>query len=260
MLMSYFRLSNTLLCKGDTILHDYRESHLSPEKGEAYHRQFEVNPHRSMVWELEKRILDRILLEFLDNCEIRHFDFACGTGRILAHYEKRVHESVGIDLSSSMLETARRNVEHSKLIKADITREDVLDSQKFNLITAFRFFPNAQPKLRSEAMQALVRHLNKDGYLVFNNHRNLSSLRCRIARLCGRGGREGMAMEEVQDLVLKHGMEIVRVYHLCVLPASERRMLLPCLILRPMERVLSHCRLLRNLGENLIFVCKHAGK
>ncbi|MCP4263608.1 MAG: class I SAM-dependent methyltransferase [Planctomycetes bacterium] len=241
------------------MLHDYRESHLSPEKGESYHRQFEENPHRSMIWEFEKRILDRILLEFLDNCEIRHFDFACGTGRILAHYEKRAHESVGVDISSSMLETARRNLDYSKLIQADITREDVLDSQKFNLITAFRFFPNAQPKLRSEAMQALVRHLDKDGYMVFNNHRNLSSSRCRIARLCGRGGREGMAMAEVKDLVLEHSMKIVRVYHLCVLPASERRMLLPYSILRSMERVLSRFRLFRNLGENLIFVCKHAG-
>ncbi len=237
---------------------DYRYSHMSPGKGESYHRQFSENSYRSVVWELEKCVLDQILQEFLPGRDIRHLDFACGTGRIIAHFEDRAGVSVGIDLSPTMLAMAQRHVKRSQLIEADITRHDVLGGRMFDLITAFRFFPNAQPELRNEALQALDRHLAEDGCLVFNNHRNLSSLRNRLARVCRRGGHEGMAMTEVEKLVLSGGLQIVRTYHLCVLPASEERPLLPQRVLRPIESMLSCCPLLRSLGDNLIYVCKHA--
>jgi predicted TPR repeat methyltransferase len=192
----------------------------------------------------------------LDGCDIRHLDFACGTGRILGHLENRTSTSVGVDLSPSMLDVGRQYLKHSQLIEADLTRGDVLGHRTFNLITAFRFFPNAQAELRSEAIQVLAKHLAKDGCLVFNNHRNLSSLTHRLARICGRGGREGMAMAEVDDLVRKHGMRIARTYHLCVFPVSERKQLLPQFMLRPIECACSCCPLFRSLSQNLIFACK----
>ena len=235
---------------------DYRYSHLPSGTGENYHRRFSVNPQRAMVWELEKRILDRIVQEFFGDGDLVHLDFACGTGRVVTHLENRTRVSVGVDLSPSMLEVARRHLRHSQLIEADITRDDVLGSRTFNLITAFRFFPNAQVELRCEAMQALRRHLAEDGYLVFNNHKNWGSLTNRLARFCRRGGRDGMTMAAVEDLVEGNGLDIVRTYHLCVLPASERRQLLPCFVLRPIEGALSRCRLFRSLAANLIFVCR----
>ena len=237
---------------------DYRDSHLQPGKGQSYHAAFSDDAYRNMVWQLEKGILDHILTVFYRNSEIHHFDFACGTGRILAHYENRVNSSVGVDLSPSMLNIARKNLEHSELIEADLTRDDVLGNRKFNLVTAFRFFPNAQPQLRMEAMRVMVKHLAKDGYIVFNNHKNLGSIRNRLARLCGRSGRKGMSMVDVQDLLARSGMEIERIYHLCVFPAAEGRMLLPRFLLRPIEVAFSRCTLLRSFAENLIIVCKRA--
>lgn len=66
---------------------DYRVSHLNADKGVRYHAEFSSNPYRSMVWEMEKSILDRILNVFYKSCQkrINHLDFACGTGRILAY-------------------------------------------------------------------------------------------------------------------------------------------------------------------------------
>jgi predicted TPR repeat methyltransferase len=221
---------------------------------------FFENPYRSMVWQFERAFLDRILTALYAGHEIHHLDFACGTGRILSHLKDRVHTSVGVDLSPSMLEVARKNQKNIELYEADITQDDVLGDRKFNLITAFRFFPNAEPELRFEAMQALVKHLDDNGYLVFNNHKNTGSFRNRLARLFGRRGFKGMSISDVKALLAKNDMEIVQIYHLCVSPASEKRMLLPPSVLRHIERVLARCPVFRNLGQNVLFVCRRAKK
>jgi predicted TPR repeat methyltransferase len=219
---------------------------------------FFENPYRSLVWEFERAILDRIFSAYYAGHDVHHLDFACGTGRILMHFEDRTRISVGVDLSPSMLEVTRMNSKNSDLLQADLTREDVLGDRKFNLITAFRFFPNAEPELRFEAMEVLVKHLDDNGYLVFNNHMNLGCFRYRLARLLGRGGNKGMSITDVKELLAKNNMEIVRTYHLCVFPASENHMLLPRSILRHIEGALARCPVFRNLAENVLFVCQHA--
>jgi SAM-dependent methyltransferase len=234
----------------------YRDSHLAPNKGISYHRMFSENPYRTTVWHLEQDCLDRILKAYYEDEGVSHLDFACGTGRILSHLADRASVSVGVDLSPSMLEVARKNLNDVVLHEADITRNDVLGDQKFNLVTAFRFFPNAEPELRLEAMRTLAEHLDDEGYFVFNNHKNTASSRNRLARLFGRHGYQGMSVREVQDLLVSANMEIVQTYHLCVLPLSEEHMLLPRFLLRPAEGLLARCAILRSLGENLIFVCR----
>lgn len=237
---------------------DYRKSHLQPEKGNAYHASFINDPYRRMVWELEKEILNRILLDFYSESEINHLDFACGTGRILLYLEDRTKRSLGVDLSPSMLEVARKYRKCAEVIDADLTKHDILGNRKFNLITAFRFFPNAQPQLRLEAIQVLRRHLEKNGFLVFNNHMNTACIKYRLARFLGRGGHKGMSIEETKRLTDEAGFDIVKIYHLCVLPVSDRFMLLREPLLKYIEKSLARVSILSNLGENLIFVCKRA--
>lgn len=242
----------------DAMTVDYRKSHLEPEKGKTYHNAFSSDPHRNMVWQFEKAILDHILLTFYRNTAIHHLDFACGTGRILAYLKDRTKSSVGVDLSASMLEVARKNNKSAEIIEADLTKEDVLHERKFNLITAFRFFPNAQKELRIEALQVLTRHLEKNGYIVFNNHKHTGSTRNRLARLLGRGGYLGMSLAEVEELLSETGLEVSKIYHLSVFPASEKRRLLPISLLRQIEALLSKCSFCQDFGENLIFVCRRS--
>lgn len=237
---------------------DYRESHQKEGKGRSYHKQFEDNPYRSMVWDMEQGVLD-LLKKRLDGCRIRHLDFACGTGRILGHFENDSDVSVGVDVSESMLEVARERLKHSEIIKADITKDDVLDGHKFNLITAFRFFPNAQKELRSEVMSRLVEHLDEDGLLVFNNHKNYSSSLYRLARLLRRGGDTGMKMTEVKELLSESGLKIEKIYHIGVFPSTEKHLWLPRFMLGTLEKLFSSCNIFRNLALNLIFVCKRDG-
>ncbi|MGE0190242.1 MAG: class I SAM-dependent methyltransferase [Nitrospira sp.] len=237
---------------------DYRESHIGKDKGQSYHAMFLNDPYRNMVWNFEKQILDRILDLFYRDVEIRHLDFACGTGRILHYLSARTNESVGVDLSPSMLDVARSTNTASEIIEADLTNNDVLGTRKFNLITAFRFFPNAQPMLRRQVIQILVKHLSDDGYLIINNHRNTGSLRNKLAKLLGRHNNDGMSLSEVDSLIGENNLLVKEIYPLCLFPSSENRLLMPIFLLRPTEAILSRFRPLRYFGDNLIFVCKRS--
>ena len=238
---------------------DYRLSHLAPEKGESYQRTFSQNPYRRMMWRLERKALDRVERRFLAGRSLRHLDFACGTGRVLAHFAPKAAVSVGVDVSPSMLAVARKEAPGSELIEADLTANDVLGGRAFDLITAFRFFPNAQPDLRVQVIRVLVDHLDAGGLLVFNNHKNLSSLRYRLARLIRRGGREGMGPGEVRGLIDGAGLEIVRTFGYGFTPASDERRFLPIPVLRAIEAILSRVRPFRGLSENILFVCRRKG-
>ncbi|TIQ58250.1 MAG: class I SAM-dependent methyltransferase, partial [Mesorhizobium sp.] len=81
-------------------------------------------------------------------------------------------EVVGVDVSESMLSVAQvpRNV---RLRLVDITTEPL--PEKFHVITAFRFFLNAEDHLRREALQSMREHLDENGMLVCNIHMNATS-------------------------------------------------------------------------------------
>ena len=89
-----------------------------------------------------------VLRDHAPRTPLVHLDFACGTGRILEYFAGRVDSSTGVDVSDSMMEVAGRWPPKAELIEADLTQNDVLGDRRFNLITAFRFFPNAEPELR----------------------------------------------------------------------------------------------------------------
>lgn len=232
---------------------DYRYSHTKAGKGRRYHEKFRHNTHRAMVWTLERQFLDDIVQKAFPCGRISHLDFACGTGRILKHLHKHTDLSVGVDLSEEMLRVARKEIDQAEIIRADLTRNDLLGDRKFNLITAFRFFPNAQPELRVEAMRVLVKHLADYGYIIFNNHLNLSSLLNRMRGISG----QAMSQAEVQNLVVSNGLKIIKVYHIGVLPANESNPYLAGRVLLAVESIASRFRILRTYAQNLIYVCMH---
>jgi ubiquinone/menaquinone biosynthesis C-methylase UbiE len=225
-------------------------------KGESYDKTFRDFPFRAVLWKLEQRFLLRIIKRFYAGRDITHLDFACGTGRIAAFLADHVSTSVGVDLSDSMLDVARKQAPSTELFNADITRDDTLEDRKFNLITAFRFFPNAQPELRTEAMSALVRHLTDDGLIVFNNHRNPSSTRYRLIRLLKGGAKVGISYEDVQDMVGSAGLVIEKIYHAGILPIIDTHRFLPRFLLNAIELPASACPVFRGLSQDLVFVCR----
>jgi SAM-dependent methyltransferase len=234
----------------------YIERHKS--RGQDYDETFspELNPYRAMLWRLEQQALTGILQSHPASSRITLLDFACGTGRVLGHVRKLVASATGVDVSTTMLEVARKVAPDAELIEADLTRRDVLGERRFNLITAFRFFPNAEPELRRAIFAILALHLEPGGLFVFNNHKNRNSLTRRISRLLRREVLRGtMSHAEVEELVSLSGLNILRRIPLGILPGSDRHMFLPASMLARIEERLRGVPALSDLAQDIIYVC-----
>jgi ubiquinone/menaquinone biosynthesis C-methylase UbiE len=195
----------------------YRESHKYEGKGTEYEAYYQNKTWQRFLWSREQEIILRILDKYYTGRDVHLLDFACGTGRITEFLENRVKTSTGIDVSGSMLAIAREKLKRTELIETDITAENVLKSRKFNLITAFRFFLNAEPELRSAAIKAIAELLDEDGYFVFNNHQNSGSpwIKLRYARHRKKnpeGTFNVMSIEQMKNLAEEAGLEIVEIY------------------------------------------------
>ena len=217
-----------------------------------------------MVWQLERKFLSQIVKQYFPGGVPACLDFACGTGRIVELLSPFAEHSNGVDLSASMLQVARDRLQSIEFVEADITRDDLLTDRQFDLITAFRFFPRAEPALRQEALTTIRKHLKPGGVLVFNNHRNPGSP---LRRLIGARGRLrlgpralrswGMSRREVNDLAASCGLRVEQVYPIAILPMDDRHMPLPIGMSTVLESALARVGVLTPLAQNLIFVCRH---
>jgi hypothetical protein len=128
-----------------------------------------------------------------------------------------------------MLAVARETCPSAEIVHADLTRERPFEGRDFDLITAFRFFPNAQPSLRDEAMEALAGLLSARGVLVINNHLNATASSRRLLRLLRRDAGHLMTAPEVAELASAHGLRQVDATGLGVLPLTDKHFILPAL-------------------------------
>jgi SAM-dependent methyltransferase len=239
----------------------YRESHQYAAKGAEYERHYETQPWERFLWSREREILLEILEKHFADRDIHLLDFACGTGRIAGFLEDRVETSTGIDVSDSMLAIARKKLRRTEIIEADITADDILKPRKFNLITAFRFFLNAEPELRCAAIGELTELLADDGCLVFNNHHSFGSpwiklLSARHRRKNPEGIFNVMSIQDMKDLAEGVGLEIVELYpvgffHPPRLPVSYR-------LNRVIDNVACRLSFLNQFSESPIAVCRHS--
>jgi SAM-dependent methyltransferase len=237
----------------------YRDSHKYAGKGTEYEQYYESGSWPRFLWSREQQIILRILEKYFAERDVHLLDFACGTGRITALLEDHVKTSAGVDVSDSMLAFARQKLKRTEIIKADITVENVLKPRTFNLITAFRFFLNAEPALRSAALRALVELLDEDGYLVFNNHRCFdcpwTKLSYALHELKNPSGTFNvMSIREMEELVGEAGLEIVELYpvgffHPPKVPVSYR-------LSRALDNVACKLTFLRRFSESPIAVCR----
>ena len=249
-----------MLCqKKKMVKISYKESHKYEGKGAEYEAYYQNKAWQRFLWSREQEIILRILEKHFAGRDVHLLDFACGTGRITEFLENRVKTSTGVDVSGSMLAIAREKLKRTELIETDITAENILKPRKFNLITAFRFFLNAEPQLRSEAMETLAELLDENGYLIFNNHQNSGSpwIRLRYAhyRKKNPGGIYNvMSIGQMKKLVEGAGLEIVEIY-----PAgffNPPKIPVSFHIIRAIDWAAGKFKFMNQLSENLIAVCR----
>ena len=160
---------------------DYRQTHL--DRGGVYDATIASLPWDAYMARCEAAYLREVVPGLVHGAG-RYLDFACGTGRITEIVSPLVRESVGVDLSESMLAEARRKCPSARFVRADLTSENV-DIGEFDLATSFRFLGNAEPELRRAALCAIARRVRPHGFLIVNNHRNPRAIGTMFATLDG---------------------------------------------------------------------------
>jgi ubiquinone/menaquinone biosynthesis C-methylase UbiE len=236
---------------------DYRNSHATTGAVTDYIRTHEVGYYAALWRKIEKPLVQATLRE-QGGPQKKCLDFACGTGRITAIAADHFAEVVGVDVSALMLASAHR-ADNVRLHQIDITRQSL--GKTFDVVTAFRFFLNAEQQLRQEALEAIRKHLKRDGRLVCNIQMNATSpigVASRIAnQIPFSRMRNTMSSAEFSALLKSSGFTVERVTAYGYLPRPGR--LLPQLCeasIEPAERVARALRIPSRFAQQLLFVAK----
>jgi SAM-dependent methyltransferase len=207
------RIPEPMRCDRDEplggVCSDYRASHL--DKGACYDASLSGDAWSAYLAQQEWTILISVIKEYFNGRPCRCMDFACGTGRLTATLEGLVENCIGIDISSSMIEIARSKCKKASFLVCDLTRE-APELGFFNLITAFRFFGNAQDQLRIEVLSALHRYLDYSGYLILNNHRNPLAIQNILHRWTGGKSNMDLTLSKLTRHAESCGFDVVDVY------------------------------------------------
>ena len=154
---------------------DYRQSHASRGYGAKYDRMYSSDYYAAQWREIEAPLLAAELERLRSMDKRTYLDFACGTGRVLGLAEKIFDAPVGVDISSAMAERAEQACQKSEVIyPRDIVAEPL--GRRFEVITAFRFFLNAEKDLRLAVLNRFAEMQEPGDYLVANIHVNSSSM------------------------------------------------------------------------------------
>jgi SAM-dependent methyltransferase len=236
----------------------YRESHQG--KGDDYQTFCESNSYARLLWRLESRALTHVVQSLPAALRTTYLDFASGTGRILAHLSPHFKIATAVDVSEQMLGVGRRRVPTADFVHADITRDSEAARGPFDVVTAFRFFLNAEPSLRLDAMRAITARMHQDSVFIFNNHRNRGSLTHRLLLSLGKSDKDlhYMPHSDVTALLFECGLRIRTTFHFGVLPATEQRALLPSVLSYPLERAAAAIPLMAKAANDIVYVTQRA--
>lgn len=237
---------------------DYRLSHVGSRRGEIYDERFAQN-RTAFYWQCyEQPFLLKLLPRLTDSGKTLALDFACGTGRItsiLNNYCKRV---IGVDVSADMLLQARKALPGTTFVDIDLTSEK-LGEGPFDLITAFRFFLNAQPELRKQVLASLASYLKPEGVLLLNNHLRAQSVNGMLTRLARRAGifqRNCLADADFEALLQESGFKARKIYTFCRIPGFHRFPPVNPRLWQRLEEMLARIGPLKNLTEQAIYLCQ----
>jgi SAM-dependent methyltransferase len=245
-------------------MEDYRSSHAVSGYGRHYNQTYERGYYAELWRSVERPLLEQVFTQLCAAGARSCLDFACGTGRITCVAERYFEHCVGVDVSQDMLDVARDRCTRSQLLLQDLTRTPLAAS--FDVVTAFRFFLNAEPGLRADALAALRGSLQPGGCLLLNVHVNAASLLGRAYRLRNRIRRRvvanTMGLDEVRSAVDVAGLTIGHVLWYGCYPRTGWR------FQRTTERLLAPAEMYyqsktwipRHWAQCFIAVCTRSGE
>ena len=236
----------------------YRVSHLGAEKARAYDDDlWDLRAAKGLDWLVEQQLLAEVLGSRIPTGARSVADFACGTGRVLEFLGRSYASPVGIDISPDMLALARDRCPRATVVLGDVTTTPALAPGPFDLITAFRFFLNAEPDLRSAALAWMRGALSPSGFVVANFHLNPVSLRGTYLRLRLKPAVRPpmMSIENARRLFVAHGFTVHQILGYGFLPfRREGRKLLAPAARRALETSLAGSDILRPVAGSFLLV------
>lgn len=185
---------------------DYRESHT--DRGSDYDETLTTSPFDAYMARWEAIHVEKILCSRFPDGVDKYLDFACGTGRVTSLIAPHARVCVGVDISESMLDAAKRKLPTVRFVHADLTKEE-RDLGQFDLVSAFRFFGNAQAELRETVLGVLERLVAPGGYLLANNHRNPMALAHLILKAKGVEHEMDLTDSGFRTLLARFGFQLV---------------------------------------------------
>jgi SAM-dependent methyltransferase len=191
------------------MISSYRISHLA--KGGEYDRALAGDPLDAYLARRERELLLTLLSRLYPGGLQRSLDFACGTGRISQLLDGMAAQPFAVDVSPTMLGEATRKCPRTAFFTQDIT-EAPLPIEPVELVTAFRFFGNAEDELRASALHAIRRCLAPGGHLVLNNHRNPWSVSALVLRAAGERLPLDLHYWKLKHLLRRAGFRVRRTY------------------------------------------------
>jgi SAM-dependent methyltransferase len=241
---------------------EYRDQFRSAEKASKYDAAYAEQGYASLLYQIEKVYLRESILAFRQtHLHIKLLDFACGTGRITTFVEPLVDQSVGVDISESMLELAKLKTNNTQFVCGDLTTDPSICPGPFDLITVFRFVTNAEPQLRETALLGLQARLRDDhSRLIFNVHRNIHSylfLQRVIQKIKPPASEVDwnyLSIQEARQLALLSGLKIERIFGFGFL-SSHIANHIPYKIALKIEYELSRVPFINQFGCEFIAVC-----
>jgi len=193
----------------DSAFTSYRDSH--QRKGSDYDCALARDPLDAYMARREREIIGSLFPRLSLRRPRRSLDFACGTGRITQLLDGLAEESFAVDVSSTMVAEARPKCPRTTFFVQDIT-ETQLSIAPVQLVTAFRFFGNAEDDLRRRALRAIQGALEPGGYLLLNDHENPWTLQRLARRLVGDRSRADLHHWKLRRLLRRAGFRVRRTY------------------------------------------------
>jgi SAM-dependent methyltransferase len=143
----------------------FRRKNLTPERVREFFESGEQH-----VRELWTAVSRHLVPEFTPR---RVLDFGCGVGRLLVPFARRAREVVGVDVSPSMLEEARRNLHERGLSNAELVGSLAEAGGAFDLVHSYIVLQHV-PRARGERLiEELVDSLAEGGvgaiHVTFEN-------------------------------------------------------------------------------------------
>jgi O-antigen/teichoic acid export membrane protein/SAM-dependent methyltransferase len=236
----------------------YRASHLGAEKALSYDEDlWDPQAAKGLDWLVEQQLLADIIRTSVAPLPQAVADFACGTGRVLEFLCRHFPSPVGIDISPDMLALAHDRCPQATVILGDVTSSPGLAPGPFDLITAFRFFLNAEPDLRGEVLAWMRGSLRPGGMVVANFHLNPLSLRGAYlrARMTPSARPPMMSAKDAGQLFAAHGFAVRRILGYSFLPYRRAgQTLLAPTARRGVEMRLAGTKALRPVAGSFLLV------